>query len=53
MCSVVTCRRCGKVTWSGCGQHIDQVMRGIPRNQRCEGHENEAAPGFFARLFGR
>ncbi len=28
MCSKVTCRKCAKASWSGCGQHVDQVMRG-------------------------
>jgi hypothetical protein len=50
VCREVTCRKCGKATWAGCGQHVDQVMRGIPKNQRCQGHEAE--PGFFAKLFG-
>jgi hypothetical protein len=53
MCSAVTCRKCGKTTWAGCGQHVDQVMRGVPKSQRCEGHENEPRTGLFARLFGR
>lgn len=53
MCSAVTCRKCGKTTWSGCGQHVDQVMRGVPVSQRCAGHEGEKSDGFFARLFGR
>ena len=22
MCSAATCRRCGKVTWRGCGRHV-------------------------------
>lgn len=54
MCRAVTCRVCGKTTWAGCGQHVDQVMKNVPRGNRCEGHE-EAPPsgGFFARLFGR
>ena len=53
MCQKVTCRKCGKATWSGCGQHVDQVMRGIPQAQRCQGHANDPKkPGFFARLFG-
>lgn len=53
MCSPATCRRCGKTTWTGCGQHVDQVMRGVPRDQRCPGHENESRTGFLARLLGR
>jgi hypothetical protein len=53
MCRPVTCRTCGKATWAGCGQHVDQVMRGIAREARCEGHESEPPRGFLARLFGR
>jgi hypothetical protein len=53
MCYAVTCNKCGKTTWSGCGQHVDQVMRGIPKDQRCQGHEKEQSTGFFARMLGR
>ena len=54
MCSKVTCRKCGKATWAGCGQHVNEVMRGIPKSQQCQGHANDPKePGFFARLFGR
>lgn len=53
MCYAVTCKKCGKTTWSGCGQHVDQVMRGVPRSQRCDGHAHEPSSGFFARLFGQ
>ncbi len=35
MCSPVVCHRCKKVTWSGCGMHVDQVMAEVPREQRC------------------
>lgn len=53
MCRAVTCRSCGKTTWAGCGSHVDQVMRAVPAEQRCRGHDSEPARGFFARLFGR
>lgn len=53
MCSAITCRKCGKTTWAGCGQHVDQVMRGVPRNQRCDGHPKEARSGFLSRFFKR
>ncbi len=55
MCSAVTCRKCGKTTWAGCGQHIDQVMRGVPAADRCQGHAKAQASGggFLARIFGR
>jgi hypothetical protein len=53
MCRAITCSTCGKTTWAGCGQHVDQVFRGVPRDQRCTGHEDEPSTGFLARLFGR
>jgi hypothetical protein len=56
MCRATTCPTCGKTTWAGCGQHVDQVMRGVPIPQRCPGHSEDApaAPsGFLGRLFGR
>lgn len=53
MCHQVTCRTCGKKTWAGCGNHVEQALAGVPRSQRCEGHENEPSTGIFARLFGR
>jgi hypothetical protein len=57
MCRAVHCKKCGKTTWAGCGQHVDRVMRNVPRADRCPGHTQE--PGatrprtFTDRLFGR
>ena len=54
MCRAVRCTQCGKQTWAGCGQHVDDVMRGVPASQRCAGHEREpSGGGWLARLFGR
>ncbi|NYJ15824.1 hypothetical protein HNR11_000358 [Nesterenkonia sandarakina] len=53
MCRAVTCKTCGKTTWAGCGQHVDQVMRGVSAAQRCPGHEPAPSSGFFSRIFGR
>jgi hypothetical protein len=55
MCRPATCRTCGKTTWAGCGQHVDQVMRNVPPAQRCDGHETgeSASGGFLSRLFNR
>lgn len=36
MCSPATCNKCGKVTWTGCGQHIEQALYGVPESQRCQ-----------------
>jgi hypothetical protein len=35
MCSPALCSRCGKVTWSGCGMHVAQVMASVPTERRC------------------
>lgn len=35
MCKKVTCERCGKPTWAGCGEHIEQALEGVPVEQRC------------------
>lgn len=53
MCYQKTCKTCGKVAWGGCGQHVDEVMRGVPKAQRCQGHSGEPSKGFFERLFTR
>lgn len=59
MCRPATCKTCGKTTWSGCGQHVDQVMRSVPTTQRCPGHASStpgataSGGGFLGRLFGR
>ena len=52
MCSPATCRRCGKASYTGCGQHVEQVLRGVPTSQRCS---CEPAPkgSLLGRLFGR
>ena len=53
MCRAVACRTCGRTTWAGCGQHVDEVMRGVPTAQRCPGHAPEPGRGLWARLTGR
>lgn len=50
MCARTTCRKCGKASWRGCGAHVEQVLRGVPKSQRCQGHADEAGP--LRRLFG-
>jgi hypothetical protein len=58
MCRPVACKVCGKTTWAGCGMHVDQVLAGVPRQERCSGHsveETRAAGGggLLSRWFGR
>ncbi|MGI9196769.1 MAG: hypothetical protein ACR2KE_04835 [Candidatus Nanopelagicales bacterium] len=57
MCRQVTCQRCEKASWAGCGQHVNQVMAGVPKNQRCRCTADEMAAwkkehSLFGRLFG-
>jgi hypothetical protein len=35
MCSAVRCSSCGKVTWAGCGQHVEEALQGVPQAQLC------------------
>lgn len=35
MCRPATCKHCGQATYRGCGMHIEQVLAGVPRSQRC------------------
>ena len=41
MCRAVRCRICGKVTWAGCGDHVDQALAGFAADDLCEGHEGD------------
>ncbi|KAI9237652.1 MAG: hypothetical protein BYD32DRAFT_416027 [Podila humilis] len=44
MCFAVKCNKCGKTTWKGCGMHVEQVMRDVPKSQQCECPREGAAP---------
>ncbi len=58
MCHKATCKKCGKATWRGCGNHIEQALAGVPKSQRCScAHGSSAGDdsggGLLARLLGR
>jgi hypothetical protein len=64
MCRAVTCRKCGKTTWAGCGQHVAAVKAMVPSNQWCNGQHTPAEKaaakhaagshgGFLSRLLNR
>jgi hypothetical protein len=42
MCVRTTCASCGKATYAGCGAHVEQVLRGVPADQRCKCREQAA-----------
>ena len=35
MCSPAVCRVCGKLTYTGCGMHVDQVLGAVAPESRC------------------
>lgn len=35
MCSPARCHQCGKITYSGCGMHVQQVMANVPPAEQC------------------
>lgn len=54
MCSPAQCSRCGKTTWTGCGNHVDQALAGVPQAQRCQCADTDAPkPSFLTTLFAR
>lgn len=36
MCRKVTCEKCGKPTWAGCGLHIESALKDVPKEDRCK-----------------
>lgn len=54
MCRLVTCRNCCLPTYAGCGEHVEQVLKGIPASKRCACPRELAKPvGMLSRLLGR
>ena len=36
MCIRVVCPKCKKYTYSGCGKHIKEALKGLPVDQICK-----------------
>jgi hypothetical protein len=55
MCRPVLCETCGKITWAGCGDHIEEVRAQVPPEDWCPGHESEQprTVGWLRRLSSR
>ncbi len=43
MCTAVLCQRCGKTTWAGCGDHIEEALAGIPTGDLCDCPESRSS----------
>jgi hypothetical protein len=54
MCRRAYCEQCQKLTFTGCGQHLDVVFRGVPESARCSCHldklDKQPAPALLAAL---
>mmetsp|Transcript_21551 Transcript_21551/g.43273 ORF Transcript_21551/g.43273 Transcript_21551/m.43273 type:complete len:170 (+) Transcript_21551:65-574(+) len=44
MCWADLCQHCKKMTWAGCGLHIDEAMANTPMKERCAGWETGSCP---------
>lgn len=47
MCRPVPCKKCGKTTWAGCGQHIESVKANVPEGQWCTCPRKERKSGLL------
>jgi hypothetical protein len=59
MCRRVQCEKCGNPTYAGCGMHIEQVLAGVPLEERCHCRDQKddpagakAAPSIMRRILG-
>jgi hypothetical protein len=57
VCRPATCHTCGKATYKGCGQHVEQVLKSVSKNQRCTctpgNRDVSAGSTFLARILRR
>lgn len=61
MCMPATCSSCGKASYKGCGQHVEQVLAGVPKADRCScattgapaGKSASESASWFGKLLGR
>jgi hypothetical protein len=51
MCRRARCEQCQKLTFTGCGKHLDVVFRGVPESDRCRCAEAKRAPSAALALF--
>ena len=36
MCVKVICQKCKKYTWSGCGKHVEEALKGVAEADKCK-----------------
>lgn len=52
MCQRIVCSKCGKPSYQGCGNHVEQVLGDVPAAQRCSCSAGQPVRKPW-RLFGR
>ncbi len=55
MCQAIRCEACGKQGWRGCGAHVEQVLAGVPKTERCAcpgGAKSKSVGDWLRSLFG-
>jgi hypothetical protein len=59
MCRRVQCDECNKPSYAGCGNHVEQVLGDVPREERCSCRDNPkenakgaTEPSILRRIFG-
>ena len=40
MCFQVVCEDCKKITYGGCGRHVESALRGVPEDKKCKCPKN-------------
>ncbi|KAI8363492.1 hypothetical protein B0O80DRAFT_14882 [Mortierella sp. GBAus27b] len=50
MCQRTICRDCGKFTWTGCGQHIAEVLAGLSLEEICSCDDDRDSEHSWATL---
>ncbi|CAO3588095.1 unnamed protein product [Absidia cylindrospora] len=43
MCRRITCNKCEKFTWTGCGLHIQSALAGLTEEEKCQCNKQEEA----------
>ena len=60
MCRAITCKKCKRPSWAGCGAHVEQVLGHVPPAERCQCRAEASGGGggggigkVIRSLFGR
>lgn len=57
MCRAITCNKCKRPTWAGCGAHVEKVLGHVPPAERCQCRAEAGEAGGLGKvlrsLFGR